>query len=395
MEQVGSGAGWTATNPPGPPGAPPPPEGWSPPPGTAGAPASSNGPAAAAKTERAWIAALPKAEVHLHLEGCLRPEQVVAAARRHGVDPNAAAGYARAAVTSLPQLIAYLDWSCSMIDRPDDLAMLAFDTSRFAWASGTRHVDVLVSPSSWSMWQGRLAPMVDAIDAGFRAAEHDGFATATVCLSLKRSQTRFEAQEIVDWILELRHPRVSGLSVEGDESRGSHNERFIEAFARIREAGLRRCAHAGESSGARGVWEAMTLLGAERIDHGIRSLEDRAVVTEIVDRRVALDVCPTSNVTLGLVPDLARHPIETLRRSNVRVSVNTDDPQLFGIDLAGEYVRCATAFGWGRDVLTSLARTSIESCFADDDRRSALLAELEAFAHPPVPTRRRPAPPRS
>ncbi|HLN16208.1 MAG TPA: adenosine deaminase [Acidimicrobiales bacterium] len=329
--------------------------------------------------DRTWVAGLPKAEVHLHLEGCIQPELVVAAARRHGVDPEAALGYARHASASLAHLLAYLDWSCAMIDRPDDLAMIAFDASRFAWASGTRHIDVILNPTHWPRWHGRLAPMIDALHAGFRSAEQDGFATATICLSLRRTQSRFEAQELLDWMLEVRHPRVSGLSLDGDESQGSHNERFIEAFARAREGGLRRCAHAGESGGARSVWEAMALLDVERIDHGIRCLEDTAVVMELVDRQLALDVCPTSNVALGVVPDLTRHPVESLRRAGIPFSINTDDPRLYGIDLAGEYVRCAATFRWERETLVNAARTSIASSFADGDRRAALLAELESF----------------
>jgi adenosine deaminase len=334
--------------------------------------------------ERSWIVALPKAEVHLHLEGCLDPSLVHGAARRHGVPPFAGPGSKGAhdgapTITSLPQLLSYLDWSCALIDRSDDLAGTAYGAARRAASSGVGHIDVIVNPTHWPHWRGRLDAMIDALDGGFRAAETDGLATALLCVSIKRTQTESEALALVDGILARRHPRVAALSIDGDESKGSHNERFAEAFARARRSGLRRCAHAGESSGPAGVREAVDVLGAERIDHGVRAAADPGLVAELARRSIALDICPTSNVVLGIVPDLAHHPVDNLRRHGMRFSLNTDDPVLYGTDVAGEYALCAQTFSWGRPELIAIARTSIESCFADDDRRRRLLRELDAF----------------
>src|SRR5580658_9453996 len=340
--------------------------------------------------ERSWIVGLPKAEVHLHLEGCVDPGLVKAAAKRHGVEPFAQSefpgdddGLPAGSITSLAQLLSYLDWSCALIDRAEDLAAIAYATARRATESGAGHIDVIVNPTHWPPWRGRLDSMVDALDGGFGEAESDDLATARLCISVKRSQTRTEALALVDWMVERRHPRVAALSIDGDESGGSHNERFAEAFARAAAHGLRRCAHAGESSGPEGVREAVDILGAERIDHGIRCVEDPSLVAELARRSIPLDICPTSNAVLGVVPALSRHPVDDLRRRGVRVSLNTDDPLLYGIDLAGEYARCAQAFGWGHSELAAVARTSIESCFADDDRRRALLGELDAFVGDP------------
>ena len=351
--------------------------------------------------ERSWIVRLPKAEVHLHLEGCVDPHLVSAAALRHGVPPfgglepagpgdvgpgdvgsadvgaddQALAGR----ITNLPQLLSYLDWSCTLIDRADDLAAIAYGTARRASSVGVRHVDVIVNPTHWTHWQGRLDAMVGALDDGFRSAETDGYATAVLCFSVKRNQPEAEALALVDWMLDRHHHRVAALSIDGDETSGSHNERFAEAFARAARGGLRRCAHAGESSGPDGVREAIDLLGAERIDHGVWAIEDPSLVTELARRSIPLDICPTSNAVLGIVPDVARHPVDHLRRQGVRVSLNTDDPLLYGIDVAGEYALCAETFGWGRPELVAIARTSIESCFAEEGRRSQLLRELDAF----------------
>lgn len=319
--------------------------------------------------DRAWIVGLPKAEVHLHLEGCV-PAQVAGG----GSEPAAAP-----AITSLPQLLSHLDWSCGRIERADQLSQIARQLGQRARAAGARHVDVIVNPSHWPHWRGRLGAMVDALNGPLAEAEQDGGATVGLCVSLSRTHSSGEAEELVDRVLSLAHPRVVGLSIDGDEAAGSHNDRFASAFARAGTAGLRRCAHAGESSGAQGVREAVELLGAERIDHGVRCVEDPALVEELARRGVPLDICPTSNVVLGIVDDLASHPLDALRRAGVPVSLNTDDPLLYGIDLVGEYKRCAAAFGWGRGELGEVARTSIESCFAAPDRRAEMLGELDRY----------------
>jgi len=324
---------------------------------------------AAMAPERAWIAGLPKAEVHLHLEGCV-PAAVA------GVDPG------RTAIDSLSGLLSQLDVVCGRVERRDQLEEIARQLSRRADAAGARHVDVIVTPIHWPHWQRRLGSMVDALDGPWREAEEDGGPTVGLCVSVSRTVTAAQADELLDTVLGLGHPRVVALSIDGDEAAGSHNERFRSTFARAARAGLRRCAHAGESSGPDSVREAIDVLGAERIDHGIRCVEDPSLVGELAERGVPLDVCPTSNVVLGVAADLPGHPIEPLRRAGVRVSVNTDDPLPYGIELVGEYERCASVFGWGRAELGELARTSIESCFAPPERRAELLAELSRYLSP-------------
>jgi adenosine deaminase len=336
------------------------------------------------EVDDAWIRALPKAEVHCHLEGCVPPDLVRRAAARQGVDVAAGPSLP---VHDLAGLLTYLDFSCALVDHPDELATIAYATMERARAAGTGHVDVICNPTHWPAWQGRLGEMVDALDAGFREAEEEGLGTAGLCLSIKRTQGAAEAMELVEWIVASGRPRVVALSIDGNEAGGasSHTDRFEPAFRRAAAAGLRRCAHAGESSGPEGVRDAVDRLGAERVDHGIRSVEDPALVGELASRGVPLDVCPTSNVVLGVAASLDAHPLETLRSAGVRLSINTDDPLLFHVDLPGEYARCARTFGWDRDVVASLARTAIESCFADADRRADLLAAHHRFVAGPVP----------
>jgi adenosine deaminase len=222
--------------------------------------------------------------------------------------------------------------------------------------------------------------MVDAFDAGFAAAEQDGLPTVGLCVSLLRTQSSKDAAELVDSLVALRHPRVVALSIDGNEAAaGRTGPRFAQAFRRAGAAGLRRTVHAGESSGPEGVRDAIELLAADRIDHGVRAIEDPSLVALLVDRQIPLGICPTSNLVLGVYASLDDHPIDRLRRAGVVVSLNTDDPVLLGASLEGEYAMCSRAFGWTDDDLRTLARNSIHASFAGADIKARLVRELERW----------------
>lgn len=324
-----------------------------------------------------WIRGLPKAEVHVHLEGCVPAETI-------GFDDPSRAGVAFDPLTGAPrfsglaEFLAYLDRSCALVTDGDQVESIAYALTERAAANGVLHTDVIFNPTHWPAWRENLGGFVSRLDAGLGAGEADFGVTAALCLSLKRTQVPAESVELVDWLLETRPRRIVGLSVDGNEAAaGRTGERFAPLFARARAAGLRTCAHAGESSGPEGVRDAVELLRAERIDHGVRAIEDPLLVATLARTGVPLDVCPSSNVRLGVARSLAEHPIERLRTAGVPVSVNTDDPLLFGTSVASEYALCAATFGWDRQVVVQIARTSIESCFAPPERVKELLARLE------------------
>jgi adenosine deaminase len=313
-----------------------------------------------------FVRNLPKAEVHVHLEGCFEPADL-------------GAGGGAPAFTDLTGFLEALDRACASVTTPEQLADLARGFAAREAASGVRYADLIFNPDHWTAWRGRLVSFVDAIDAGLREAEAGGGPSVGLCPSLSRRASSQDAREFVELLLSMGHPRVVGLSVDGDEAAaGRTGPRFAEAFALAGRGGLRRTVHAGESSGPEGVRDAVDLLGAERIDHGVRAVEDPALVGELAARAIPLAVCPHSNVVLGLYPSRADHPIETLRRQGVRVSVNTDDPGVLGCRLDEEYVATAETFGWDEEVIRSVVRTSIESSFADDGLKADLLRELAA-----------------
>ena len=324
----------------------------------------------------ARLRALPKAEVHIHLEGCFEPALLEQWARQQGVAmPRPRERLLQFA--GLADFLHFLDWACGLASTRERLAELAYDTSRRLGASGAGYADLIFNPTHWTAWHGRLGEMIDAIDAGLAAAERDGLAPVGLCVSLLRTQTAHEANELVDALVALRHPRVVALSIDGNEAAaGRTGPRFAEAFARAGAAGLRRTVHAGESSGPEGVRDAVLLLGADRIDHGVRAIEDPALVEMLAERGIALGICPTSNLKLGVYDSMAEHPVDRLRRAGVRVSLNTDDPALLGATLEGEYALCQAAYGWTDDDLRAVAATSIAASFAAPEIKRRLEAAL-------------------
>jgi adenosine deaminase len=323
-----------------------------------------------------WIRALPKAEIHVHLEGCLSPDVQAAA----GFVPTGAAALAPASIGDLAALLAFLDRACAAIDTADLVSRLAYDAAVRFHAAGTRYVDMIFNPTHWPAWEGRLDDFLDALNRGFAAAEADGAPPVALCVSIGRHQSAVEAIALVEWAAGVSSARLAGISIDGNEATaGRTGPRFAEAFRIAADRGLRRAVHAGESSGPEGVRDALDLLSAQRIDHGVRAVEDPALVEELAKRGVPLAVCPTSNLALGLVREIEAHPVETLRRAGVRVCLNTDDPVLFGTDLVSEYARCARAFGWDGPTLIELAATSIHASFAPGEVKEKLLADLDAY----------------
>jgi len=324
------------------------------------------------------LIALPKAEVHIHIEGCFELEDLQElAAQAHEGLPRPLDKLLK--FSSLTDFLEFLDWVCGLVRSPEQLAAIAYRFSERMARSGVGYADAIINPTHWRLWRTRLPELIEGLDAGFRAAEQAGLPPVGLCISLLRGQSAAAAVELVDALIALRHPRVVALSVDGDEARvGRTGARFAEAFRKAGAHGLKRTVHAGESSGPEGVRDAIELLGADRIDHGVRAHEDPTLVRELADKGVPLGVCPASNL-MHLYPSMAAHPIEPLRCAGVRVSVNTDDPALLRTTLIEEYARCVTAFGWDSEIVRAVARTSIESSFAPPETRTRLLTALAAW----------------
>jgi adenosine deaminase len=345
---------------------------------------------------------LPKAEVHIHLEGTFSLGSIMELSRvnrvplprparrifdlsdeERGGDRGEGTAPSGAGGPGLGGFLGFLDWQCSLVQNAEQAARIAYLAAAALTASGVRYADLIVNPTHWRSWRGRELPLLDSLAGGLAEAEQDGLCVASLCYSLLRTQTAQEAQDIVAELVARRPRRVVALSVDGDElAAGRTGQKFAAAFRAARDGGLRRTVHAGESSGPEGVWDAITLLHAERIDHGVRSVEDPRLMAELAERGIPLGVCPRSNIALGLYPDWPAHPLPRLLEAGVAVTINTDDPAPLGTTLEADWAVCAAEFGFALPDMAAFARTSIEASFADDGLKRELLAELSAAGLP-------------
>ena len=198
-----------------------------------------------------FFRALPKAEVHVHLEGCFEAPDVEQLASAAGEAlPRPVARLFDMTGLDLTTFLEILDWTCGLVRTPEQLARAAYAFAQREARAGVGYADLIVNPTHWSAWRDRLSAFLDALDAGLREAEADALPPVGVCVSVLRQQSASEAIELVEWLLERRHPRVVALSIDGNEAAaGRTGPRFADAFKRAADAGLHRTVHAGESSG--------------------------------------------------------------------------------------------------------------------------------------------------
>jgi len=336
----------------------------------------------ASRDERAaFIAGLPKAELHLHIEGSLEPELMFALARRNGVAiPFASVEEVRAAYafSNLQDFLdIYYQGMGVLIAERDFYDLTAAYLAR-ARADTVRHVEIFFDP------QGHTARGVafDTVIAGItraldEARERHGL-TSRLILCFLRHLSEAEAEATLDAALPWLG-RIAGVGLDSSEV-GHPPSKFARVFARARDLGLKCVAHAGEEGPPAYVREALDLLRVDRIDHGNRSLEDPALVRRLADEAMCLTVCPLSNVRLCVVTDLAAHPLRTMLDAGLRATINSDDPAYFAGYVNTNYRAVADALDLSRAELVALARNSFTGSFLDADDRARHLAEISAYA---------------
>ncbi|MFF1573800.1 adenosine deaminase [Leifsonia sp. NPDC058292] len=323
---------------------------------------------------------LPKAELHLHIEGTLEPDLVFELAGRNGVSlPFASVDDLRSKY-EFSDLQSFLDLYYATMDvlrTEDDFAELTRRYLAKAASQGVRHVELFFDPQAHTTRGVRLETVVDGIGAALDEAERDLDISSGIILSFLRDRPAEDAEATLMAGLS-RSERIIAVGLDSAEV-GNPPGLFEDVFARARDEGLRAVAHAGEEGPPEYIIEALDLLQVERIDHGIRAIEDPALVARLAAESIPLTVCPLSNVRLRAVPVLADHPILRLDAAGVAVTVNSDDPAYFGGYVGDNFVALRDALGLTADDAARFARTSITASFASDDRKTALLAELDAW----------------
>lgn len=336
------------------------------------------------------LRALPKIQLHCHLEGTLRAPTFVNLARRHGValryDPaRPEAVFDEALVQADPAahyafedfrafLLTFAAVSRSLAE-PEDYALLAREYVEDALAQSVAYAEVFISPSVWRFFRPELdlEACMASIHHVFEEARKAGL-TVSVIVDLTRNFGVESAMQTARLAVAWQRFGVIGIGLGGDEARFPA-ALFAEPFAYARASGLRAVAHAGEAAGARSVLEAVEVLGAERIGHGVRALEDSDVVRMLAQRRIPLEICPTSNFLTGAADRTRPHPLLALDAAGVIVTIDADDPALFGTSITQEYAYVAQLAG--RDALHRFVANAIEASFANEPQKAALRARLK------------------
>ncbi|SDS50024.1 adenosine deaminase [Pseudomonas oryzae] len=327
-----------------------------------------------------YLRALPKAELHLHIEGTLEPELMFALAARNGVAlPWASVEETRAAY-AFSDLQSFLDLyyagAAALLHEQDfyDLAMAYFAR---AAADGVVHAELFFDPQTHTARGVPFATVLDGLERACREARQRYGISSRLILCFLRHLS--EADGFATLEQALPHlSRIHGVGLDSSE-RGHPPSKFARLFERCRELGLHLVAHAGEEGPPAYIVEALDLLGVERIDHGVRAAEDPALLARLAREQVPLTVCPLSNVRLCVFARLAEHNLKTLLDAGLKVTINSDDPAYFGGYVLENYRQTAEALGLSRAELARIARNSLEAAFVDDAERAPWLARLEAL----------------
>lgn len=326
---------------------------------------------------------LPKAELHLHIEGTLEPETVFELARRHDIAlPSEKLPYSsvedlrsRYAFTDLQSFLDVYYANMVVLRTRDDFAELASAYLRRCPEQGVRHVEMFFDPQAHT---ARGVPIADVIGGLSDAIdEHAGEVSAALILCFLRDRSAADAEATLR-AAEPHLDRIVGVGLDSAEV-GHPPSKFTAVFDRARELGLKPVAHAGEEGPAGYVREALDELGVLRVDHGIRAIEDDDLVARLRRDRTPLTVCPLSNVRLGCVPGIGLHPLPEMLAAELNVSVHSDDPAYFGGYADTNYAAARDGLGLSTDELRTLAENSFRSSFLDEAARTAFTREVRAW----------------
>ena len=325
------------------------------------------------------VKSLPKVELHLHLEGGAPPAFIRGLAREKKLDIagifNEDGSYR---FTDFWNFLKVYEAACTTLQSPEDFRRLTLAVLEESAASGVVYSETFLSPDfcggrDLGAWREYLHAIREAADEAERTM---GITLRGVVTCIRHFGPE-KARETARCAAETAGDFITGFGIAGDEKIGAPKD-YLWSFDCAREAGLRLTAHAGEWGGPDSVRAAIRDLGVERIGHGVRAIEDLALVDEIAERGIVLEVCPGSNVALGIYPGFRAHPIGQLYDREVKVTISTDDPPFFHTTMAREYEMLNRAFDWDEGVFSKIARTSLDAAFCDADTKAKIAKKLEA-----------------
>ncbi|MDJ0934584.1 MAG: adenosine deaminase [Kiloniellales bacterium] len=331
--------------------------------------------------DRDFIQSLPKAELHLHIEGTLEPELMLALAERNGIKLPYDSVEALRAAYDFGNLQDFLDLyyqGMSVLQAEQDFYDLTWAYLERAAAENVRHAEIFFDPQGHTERGVAFATVIDGIHRALSDAEAKLGLTSRLILCFLRHLDEDSALATLEQALPYKD-RIAGVGLDSSEL-GHPPEKFERAFARSRAEGFRAVAHAGEEGPADYIRGALDALQVERIDHGVRCLDDPALVERLAAERMPLTVCPLSNLRLCVVDEMAAHPLRRMMELGLFVTVNSDDPAYFGGYVNENYAAVQDALGLSRADLAALARNSVEASFLEPAAKRTLVAEVDAAA---------------
>ncbi|PWJ05543.1 adenosine deaminase [Streptomyces sp. NWU49] len=331
----------------------------------------------------AFIAGLPKAELHVHHVGSASPRIVAELAARHPdsrvpSDPEALADYF--VFTDFAHFIEVYLSVVDLIRTPEDVRLLTYEVARELARQQVRYAELTVTPFSSTRRGIDERAFMDAIEDARKAAEAEFGTVLRWCFDIPGEAGLESAEETTRLATDdrLRPEGLVSFGLGGPEI-GVPRPQFKPYFDRAIAAGLRSVPHAGETTGPETVWDALNELRAERIGHGTSSARDPELLRHLAERRIALEVCPTSNIATRAVTTLDEHPLEEFVRAGVLVTINSDDPPMFGTDLNTEYAVAARLLDLDERGLAELAKNAVEASFMDRAGKARLAAEIDGY----------------
>ena len=323
------------------------------------------------------LRALPKVELHVHLEGSMRATTVVELADRYGVELPEGLRAGRYEFRDFRHFID--EWVAGLrcLRAPEDFRRVALEFCQDQAAEGIRYQEAFFSLPDHAGKIRDWDETLEAVLGGFAEGERSLGVTTRLLVDVVRGIDMDLSRRAVEVAARHRDAGVVGITLGGEEEFAP--EPYAEIFATARQAGLRSVPHAGETHGPASVRAAVEMLGAERIGHGIRALEDPAVVDLLVERGIALDVCPTSNLRTRSVPSLHEHPLPAMLAAGLTCTLASDDPSMFGSRLTGEYELCRSVFGFDDQEIGALARSGVRASFAEAPMKVDLESTIDGW----------------
>ena len=333
------------------------------------------------RSEEEYIRGLPKAELHVHIEGTLEPEMAFQLAKKHGITlPYATVEELRGAYR-FADLQSFLDIyyaGANVLRDAEDFHALALAYLRKAHEQGVVHVEIFFDPQTHTARGIALATVLDGLRRALSEAEREFGITCRLILCFLRHLSAAEAMRTLEEALPYKDA-IAAVGLDSSES-GHPPRKFAEVFARARREGLWAVAHAGEEGPPSYIYEALDILEVRRIDHGVRCEEVPELLGRLARERIPLTVCPLSNIKLNVFERIESHNLKRLLEHGVCVTVNSDDPAYFGGYVVENYLAVQRGLGLSRGELVVLARNSIEASFLPDSAKRRWLASIDAYA---------------